>query len=186
MKKKNAMLLLITLFVFSMLSLEPNPVFANESIVTSVNHSPSEVIVSTTVIVEITFSDSTNISGAQIQYCAIEPDYVCYFPKSVMEQKSTNAWEGNFTVQETSEIIGYEIIISFENESTITAPDSNNYLGYSNIAEPIVGVFYFTIDLSITTQTAPLGIGFIEIAVGIGVITIARFKNGKKRRGIKE
>ncbi len=122
-----------------------------EIAVVSVSHSPTDISKDIKVTVEITFNDDTNVSGIQIQYCALVPDFICHFPKIAMTTETENVWNGNFTVVEETGLIGYELLISLTNGSALIAPDSIDYLGYNNIFEPIADTFYFSINMKKVT-----------------------------------
>jgi len=137
--------------------------------VLSVSHSPSTVYYQTNVTVMVTFTDDTNVSSILVQYCALEPEFLCHFPKITMIRVSPNTWQGAFVVQEESGVIGYELQITF-NGQLYLAPNASDFLGHSNIVEASPGVFYFSIDLNQETKTSPFGanpllIGFVFLAI---------------------
>ena len=150
--------------------------------IASVTHQPTTISEGTVVTIEVSFTDDSNVTSIQIQYCALEPIYTCYFPKTDMTAQGDNLWSGTLTVKsDTSDtVIGYELYISLNNGSTIIAPDSSGFLGMDNIAEPIDGTFYFTITLATTTNSAPINIGLGEIAITFSIIVLTR--NILKRR----
>lgn len=155
---------------------------ATESIISAVTHEPENVLQNTIVTVQITFLDDSEVNHINIQYCSLEPDFTCHFPKTPMTQQESNNWTGNFTVVEASGIIGYELIITLNNETEIKAPNSIDYLGYDNIAEPETGVFYFTIELSDPTQNSPLNISIFEFGSAFLGIIVIKGIFVKKRR----
>lgn len=176
---ENKLFVTIFLILITIVIMNPKATISSTDII-SVSHQPSAVSEGMDVTVEISFNDDTNVTGIQIQYCALEPDYICHFPKTDMTSIGDNSWSGTFTVVDEAGTIGYELYISLANDSTIIAPDSSDFLGLSNIAEPIAGTFYFTITLS-TTNSAPLNIGLVELAITFGIIVIVRNSIMKKR-----
>jgi len=151
----------------------------------SVSHRPTEIsLLNTEVTVEIVFNDDTNVSGIQIQYCALVPDFYCHIPKIAMTSEAENIWNGTFTIQEDSGLIGYELLISLTNGSTLVAPDSIDYLGYDNIFEPITDTYYFSINITTPTNSAPLSFGLGEMTITFSVIIFTRALITKKRKNV--
>ncbi len=131
---------------------------ALEPTVLAVSHQPITVEYQTNVSITITFEDDTNITEIKIQYCSLEPVYACHVAKPNMTRVSENTWVGSFVVLEETGKIGYEILIYHTDGLTI-APNSINYLGHTNIAEPFPDMFYFSIDLVTPTENTPLNYG---------------------------
>ncbi|MFW9923775.1 MAG: hypothetical protein ACFFDW_10870 [Candidatus Thorarchaeota archaeon] len=155
---------------------------ASESIISSVTHQPSTIMQNTQVTVQITFLDDSEVNNIKIQYCSLEPDFTCHIPKISMIQHEENVWNGTFTVIETSGTIGYELIITLNNETEIKAPNSIDYLGYDNIAEPQYGVFYFTIVISPPTQNSPLNVSYFQFGLTFfGIICVRNVLIKRKR-----
>ena len=176
-----AVMLLATVFFIS------TPQNANgELAILSVSHTPTTVSKDTVVTVEITFNDDTNVSGIQIQYCSLEPEFLCHFPKIAMTSETANTWNGSFTVIEEGGTIGYALYILLLNGTTIHAPDSIDYLSHTNVAEPNTGNFYFTIDLTEITPTnsAPLSFGLCELAITFSAVVLTRTMIGKRRKNV--
>ncbi len=179
-------ILAITIIAALFLTSSSLKVTSAEIAVESVSHSPTEISKDTEVTVEITFNDDANVSGIQIQYCALVPDFVCHFPKIAMTSETVNVWNGTFTVVEETGLIGYELFISLTNGSTLVAPDSIDYLGYNNIFEPSADIFYFSINMTEDTPTnsAPLSFGLGEITITFSVIIFARSLITKRRKNV--
>ncbi|MHA1556516.1 MAG: hypothetical protein ACTSPM_06220 [Candidatus Heimdallarchaeota archaeon] len=176
----------ITIITALFLTSSSLKVTSAELAVVSVSHSPTEISKDTEVTVEITFNDDTNVSGVGIQYCSLVPEFVCHFPRIVMTSEAENIWNGNFTVIEESGVIGYEIVITLTNTSTLVAPDSIDYLGYDNIIEPLTGYFYFSINITEGTPTnsAPLSFGLGELTITFSVIIFTRALITKRRKNV--
>jgi len=185
-KSKWITVLAISIIAMLFVTSSPQKVAADDLAILSVSHNPTSVSQNTVVTVEIAFNDDTNVSGVQIQYCALEPEFVCHFPKIAMTSEAANVWNGSFTVTEASGLIGYELYISLENGTTIVAPDSTDYLGYDNIYEPSTDVFYFSIDLisASPTASAPLSFGLCELAISFSIIIFVRSIVIKRRKNV--
>jgi len=166
----------LTFLLFLMLMLSPFAFQANHIVVAaayppllSVSHAPTLVQHQTNVTITVAFSDDTNVSSILIQYCALEPEFLCHFPKTSMIRVSANTWQGSFIVLEETGKIGYELHITY-NGVLYLAPNASDFLGYSNIVEPSPDVFYFSISLSEETKTTPLranpfSIGLVFLAI---------------------
>ena len=176
----------ITIIAALFLTSSSLKVTSAELAVVSVSHSPTEISKDTEISIEISFNDDTNVSGIQIQYCALVPNFVCHFPKIAMTSETENIWNGNFTVVEESGLIGYELFISLTNGSTLVAPDSIDYLGYDHIYEPSTDVFYFSINMTEDTPTnsAPLSFGLGELTITFSVILFTRALITKRRKNV--
>lgn len=156
-------------------------VSANLSIV-SITHQPTSVEQNSEVTIEISFNDDTNVSDIKIQYCSLQPEFACHIPKIDMIDQGSNVWSGTFTITEESGTIGYELYISLLNGTTIIAPNSIDYLGYDNIIEQSLGIFYFSIILLEPTNSASLNVNLVEVAFVFSTIVLFRIFNLKRRR----
>lgn len=150
----------------------------------SVIHAPTMPSQGTDVNVQVTFNDDSNVSTIRIQYCSLTPIYSCHSTQYSMTEIGSNLWSGNFTVTEESGTIGFELIISLTNGSTITAPDSSDFLGYDNIVEPITGFFYFSIDITESTNTAPMNVSIGEIAIIFSSIIMIRTISQRRKKNV--
>ncbi|NHJ84247.1 MAG: hypothetical protein FK734_02220 [Asgard group archaeon] len=150
-------------------------VSAAEPVISAVTHAPNIVSQNTNVTVTVTFVDDTNVTEVKIQYCAIEPVFLCYAIKIDMTNVAENVWEGTFTVIEESGLIGYELYI-YHTEGDFIAPNSSDYLGLDNIEEPYPDIFYFGIQLenNTATQTAPASAGWICVSLTFSGMLIIR------------
>lgn len=176
----------ITIITALFLTSSSLQVTSAELAVISVSHSPTEISKDTEVTVEISLNDDTNVSGIQIRYCSLEPDFVCHIPTIAMTSETENVWNGTFIVIEESGLIGYELFISLTNGSTLIAPDSIDYLGYDHIFEPSIGIFYFSINMTkdTTTNSVPLSFGLGELAITFSAIIFARTLITKRRKNV--
>ena len=178
---------LIAVVVFIIIFIWGKPflfeVNSSEPIVVSVSHQPLIITYQTNVTITVTFQNDVNVTGIQIQYCSLEPNYLCHFPKIPMVRQISNVWIGFFVVLEEEGIIGYELFIQHLN-GTIIAPNSIDYLGYENIIEPSSGVFYFTINLSIssTQNTTMNHCMFCLISAFTTFIVLKAFKNTLRKK----
>ncbi|NHJ47050.1 MAG: hypothetical protein FK733_04610 [Asgard group archaeon] len=177
---KNMHLLSITIFtaVIMLLTLMPGNVSATEPGVLTVSHLPQSVSLGTNITVTATFDNDENITSIKILYCALEPEYLCHVPQIDMINTDTNTWKGSFVVLDDDGIIGYELHI-VHSDGTMIAPNSSDYLGHDNIAEPFPGLFYFTIEITTPTSNAPLNIGAPGIVITYFVLTIIRKRKNR-------
>ncbi|MHA1211293.1 MAG: hypothetical protein ACTSSH_02420, partial [Candidatus Heimdallarchaeota archaeon] len=161
-KQKSKLLIAIPLLVLTLAFLGKTTltVSAADPTVTAISHQPETIGYQTNVSITINFVDDENVTGIQIQYCALEPTFLCHFPNIDMVQSEPNTWIGSFIVVEEEGTIGYKLYITHTGGS-ITAPNSSNYLGHTNIAEPSTDVFYFSINVSteLPTSNTPLNFG---------------------------
>lgn len=144
-------------------------------VVLSVIHQPVVVTFQTNLTVTVSFDHDINVTGVQIQYCQIEPAFTCHFPKIDMIKTGNYFWSGSFIVSEESGVIGYKLYVTLQTTNFV-APNESDYLGYDNIVEPAAGEFYFSVDLSTTTDTAPINLGLPCIALTFGTIVLFRRK----------
>ncbi|MHA1245366.1 MAG: hypothetical protein ACTSP7_12450 [Candidatus Heimdallarchaeota archaeon] len=184
MKQKNKMIIGIMLLV----SVFSTLVLANSSSVqsafpevTGVSHSPTVVYPETTVTVAVTFNNDLNVTGIELFYCAITPEFACHIPTISMTDNGSNTWLGSFVVTETSGVIGYKMEIFTLLSGTLHAPDSLSYLGHSDVIEPSTDSFYFAITLSPPTDQAPL-MGWCGVTSSLVVIATAQLIRTRKRK----
>ena len=149
-------------------------------VVLSVTHQPAVVSFQTNLTVTISFDNDINITSIQIQYCQLDPEFTCHFPKIDMIRTGDYSWSGSFVVTEETGIIGYKLYI-YHQTTNFEAPNESDYLGYDNIVEPAAGEFYFSVELNTVTNTAPLNLGLPCIALTFGAIVLLR----KKLRSIR-
>lgn len=142
--------------------------------VLSVTHQPVVVTSQTNLTVTITFDYAINVTGVQIQYCQIEPAFTCHFPIDMIFLEPW-VWAGSFIVLEESGVIGYKLYINLQTTDFVS-PNETDYLGYDNIVEPAAGVFYFSVELNATTDTAPMSFGLPCIALTFGAMVLIRRK----------
>lgn len=161
-----------------------NIISAENPTIISVTHSPLIPSQGTIVNVQITFNDDTNVSNINIQYCSLTPIYSCHPTRYAMMDLGSNIWSGNFTVTEEGGTIGFELLISLTNGTTITAPDSSDFLGYENIVEPITGFFYFQIELAEITNSTPVNVSIGEIAIIFNSIIIIRAISIRRKKNV--
>ncbi|MHA1126501.1 MAG: hypothetical protein ACTSO7_15580 [Candidatus Heimdallarchaeota archaeon] len=158
MKQKHKMIicfmLLVTVFSTLLLTKSINVQSAVPE-VTSVLHSPSIVSPQTNVTVTVTFNNDLNVTAIALFYCSISPTYLCHLPIDMISIGS-DTWVGSFVVEETIGVIGYKLSISTLLSGTLIAPNSIDFLGYTNIVEPSTDNFYFSITLSTPTNLTPL------------------------------
>ena len=152
--------------------------------VLSVTHQPLAVTYQTNLTITITFDYAINVTGVQIQYCQIEPAFTCHFPKIDMIFLTSWVWAGSFIVLEESGVIGYKLYITHQTTNFVS-PNETDYLGYDNIVEPATGQFYFSIDLSSTTDTAPVNFGLPCISLTFGAMVLIRRKMRSMAKSIK-
>jgi len=143
--------------------------------VLSVTHQPLVVTSQTNLTVTISFDQDINVTGVQIQYCQLEPSFTCHFPLIDMIRTGNYIWSGSFIVVEESGVIGYKLYITHQTTNFVF-PNETDYLGYDNIVEPATGQFYFAIDLSTTTDTAPVNFGLPCISLTFGAMVLIRRK----------
>jgi len=149
-------------------------------VVLSVTHQPVIVTTQTNLTVIISFNQDINVTGVQIQYCQLEPSFTCHFPTIDMIRTGNYIWSGSFIIVEESGVIGYKLYITHQTTNFVS-PNETDYLGYDNIVEPATGQFYFSIDLSSTTDTAPVNFGLPCLALTFGAIVLLR----KKLRSVR-
>ena len=150
--------------------------------VSSVTSNPTQVSQNTNVTVSIEFVNDINITKIEMQYCRLEPDWVCYPSKINMSRILENTWFGSFIVLEERGLIGFKLYINYENATEFIIPDSIDYLGYDNIVEPSTGIFYFSIQVIPPTQSAPLTIGLCGLSASFTTIVIGRKILLKKKK----
>jgi hypothetical protein len=175
-KIKNRFIVILLIIASLYLVLTPRKVNSVDPVVQSVSHQPTTVSQGTNVTITIVFTDDENVTGVRILYCSLEPEYQCHIPQIDMINPTTNNWIGSFVVLEEGGIIGYQLHIDHTG-GTFIAPNSSNYLGHDNIAEPYADSFYFTIELSTPTGNTPLSIGFPAIVVYSLIYLIYRRRN---------
>ncbi len=146
--------------------------------VLSVTHQPTVVTYQTNLTVTVSFDYDINVTGVQIQYCQLEPAFTCHFPKIDMIRTGNYYWSGSFVILEQSGIIGYKLYIYLQIGSFV-APNESNYLGYTNIAEPAAGEFYFSVELSTPTDALPMNFGIPCIVLTFGVIVLLKRRSRK-------
>jgi len=144
-------------------------------VVLSVSHQPVIVTYQTNLTVTISFDYDINVTGVQIQYCQLEPSFTCHFPKIDMIRTGNYFWTGSFIILEESGLIGYKLYVTLQTTEFVS-PNETGYLGHDNIVEPAAGEFYFSIDLSTTTDTTPVNFGLPCIALTFGAIVLLRRK----------
>lgn len=182
MKQKNKMIigLVVMVSVFSTLVLtNSSSVQSAFPEVTGVSHSPTVVHPGTTVTVAVTFNNDLNVTGIQLFYCSITPEFSCHIPTITMTDNGSNTWLGSFEVTETLGVIGYKMVISTLLTGTLYAPDSIDYLGHSDIIEPSTDNFYFAITITSSTDQAPL-MSWCGAASSLVVIATAKIIRKRK------
>ncbi len=183
MKQKYKMIIgfMLLVSVFSTLLLT-NSISVQAAVpeVIEVLNTPSVVYPQTNVTITITFNNDLNVTGIALIYCSITPSYSCHLP-SQMISNGSNTWIGSFVVVETSGVIGYKMQITTLLSGTLEAPDSPDFLGYSNIVELSTDNFYFSITIASPTNETPL-MSLCGVAASLVIIASTKIIRSKKRK----
>ena len=127
--------------------------YAKDYGITKIQHSPEIISKGMDLNVTIDFYDETEILNVRLLLCQLSPDFVCSSPID-MEKIKPNIYSGifNITYPEGS-VLGYHIMIVYENYSPVIVPDSLDFLSIDNIVEPLPGEYYIQIPIQTTTIT---------------------------------
>ncbi|HUT80882.1 MAG TPA: hypothetical protein VMZ29_06745 [Candidatus Bathyarchaeia archaeon] len=182
-KQKSKLLMVIPLLVLAIAFLGKISLTVNaaEPTITAISHQPETIGYQTNVTITINFVNDENVTGIQLQYCSLEPIFLCHIPNIDMVQSEPNTWSGSFIVAEEEGTLGYKLYITHTGGS-MTAPNSSNYLGKINIVEPSTNTFYFSIDVSteLPTDNTPLNFGVPGITLAyLAVLIIQKLKTKK-------
>ena len=147
-----------------------------DAAVVSVTHTPTIVSKDTNVTISITFDNDAEVTGIELFYCSITPDYFCYLPIAMVPNGS-DTWLSSFVVLEESGVIGYRMYVT-TTMSSYYAPDELNYLRYDNVIEPSTDTFYFSINLTSPTNQASL-LSWCSAATSLFAVAVIRIKKRK-------
>ncbi len=145
------------LILLIMLGISLTPVSATPSHngVTAINHTPVVAEQGKNITISITFVDTANVSSVGMFYCRIEPDYLCHIPpyKLVL---SDQTYSISFNVVENStQVIGYHLFIDYTDDTRINFPDDRQLDYGLTISEPIVGSFYYRVEIGLDDTNTP-------------------------------
>ncbi len=153
--KKNSKIYSISLFVFILILVlfqnEGMTAYAKDYGITTIQHSPETISTGMNLNVTIDFYDQTEILNIRLLLCQLSPDFVCSAPIE-MEKISPNIFSGIFNVTyPEGSVLGYHIMIVYENYSSVIVPDSLDFLSIDNIVEPLPGEYYIQIPIQTAT-----------------------------------
>ncbi|MHA1223112.1 MAG: hypothetical protein ACTSYD_00360 [Candidatus Heimdallarchaeaceae archaeon] len=150
--------------------------------------SPSTLVSGENMIVTIDFADVTNISMVKLLVCQLSPEFKCESQPIIMENITNEElptdivarFRGEFLVYyENGTSVGYHIFLVYENYTTVTIPESSNFLSME-IVEPTAGEYFFFAGIvgqeEETTKT--VGFGFLTVLYG----SVILLKMKKRRR----
>ncbi len=155
--KKYSKIFSISLFIFILFLVlfqnEGMTAYAKDYGITTIQHSPETISTGMDLNVTIDFYDETEILNVRLLLCQLSPDYVCSAPID-MEKIKPNIFSGifNITYPEGS-VLGYHIMIVYENYSSVIVPDSIDFLSIDNIVEPLPGEYYIKVPIQTATIT---------------------------------
>jgi len=110
--------------------------------VTNINHSPQILQQNENMTVTVEFSYDTNISLVKLLICQLSPEFKCEAQPIVMDEITDNVYSGKFSVRyDNGTQVGYHIIIVYENFTTVTIPETAEFLEL-DIIEPVTGEFF--------------------------------------------
>ena len=133
--------------------------------------------------VTLEFSDASDVELVKLLLCQLEPEFYCESNPILMEKTSENVYSATFVVPfENGSVMGYHIQIVYTNGSDVMIPNAPDFLGMSNIVEPIQGEFYFKVPVLVSnengnTETSPFIVPF-----GAFILLITSHKLLKRKR----
>jgi len=145
--------------------------------ISSIHHSPEELVFNQNITVTIEFYDDPEIDLLKLLVCQISPEFQCDPLPTLMEQDG-NSFTANYTIhQPINSTVGYHFQIIYSNASYIILPSSSDFLSSDNIIEVQTGVFYFLAGTVLEHAEENSGLLFSVVFLGLMVFTLL-----KKRR----
>jgi len=160
---------LITILV---ISFSPTILAQNYGI-TGISNEPNIAVLDEYLIFTIEFEDTSDIDNVRILICQLSPEFICE-PQPTLTEPTDSGYVGEFLVDyEVGAKLGYKFLISYSNGTDLIVPDRIDFLGITNIVEPVTGDYYIEVDIQEDTEKTLGYIAFIVIS-GLLIITIIR------------
>ena len=106
--------------------------------------------------------------------CQLSPEFLCQ-PSPLSMEKIEKRYETQFRVEyEAGTKMGYSFVIRYTNETTLIVPDKLDFVGLTNIVEPITGSFYIEVDVSEYTDSTPNFFLTTMLTIILGSIVLKR------------
>ncbi len=112
--------------------------------ITSIAQSPTPLIFEENLTITVVFYDTTNISTVKLLICTITPEFLCESQPITMVEITSGTYEGKFLIDDYAigTTVGYHLILTYENFTSIIIPDAPEFLEME-IIEPITGFYFF-------------------------------------------
>jgi hypothetical protein len=175
--KLKTVLILLGLLLFLSASIQSSKAEKTYGI-TNVTKTPQNLEQNKNMTVTVEFEDGTQFVLVKLLVCQLEPVYRCdAFPR-IMQNITDDIYIADYLIQfDVGTVVGFTIIITFENFTQYQLPNSAEFLGLE-IVEPETGSFYIAAG-TVNEIEETTGVGLFSFSIVIIIISIT-FKRKKK------
>ena len=144
--------------------------------ISGISVSPESFSSREVITVDVTFTDSNNVSSVRVTYCRVLPEYLCYFPSYKAEKtaEDKNTFSVNIELKEEDldgYTIGLRVLVLYKDSTGVDIPDMDTPDWGLTVIEPEDGLYYFGFKLGdeniTTTTSAPLFISGTLLALSL-------------------
>ncbi len=179
LKKRNLGLIILTVGLLLVISLSTTKISASGFYnISEISHTPETLQQGQNLTVEIVFVDDSDIDSVKLLICSLSPTFACKPQPYPMSEIASLTYSVDFLVDyDDGTEVGYHIMISYLNGSSIIVPDSDNFLALDNLVEPLTDDFYVSAGyVGGISETGCCGILGAVLAVVSSTIFIKRKK----------
>ncbi|MHA1954898.1 MAG: hypothetical protein ACXAAM_06585 [Candidatus Heimdallarchaeaceae archaeon] len=170
-KKLKSMLILIG--VLLILSASVRTTKATDTYgITNITKTPQTLQQNENMTVSVEFVDGSLYALVKLLVCQLEPVYRCDAFPTIMQNTTDDIYSADYLIEfELGTVVGFTIIIVFENFTTAQLPETSEFLGLE-IVEPVSGSFYIAAGTVSGTEDTS-GFNYFLVGLSVLVITIA-------------
>ena len=140
--------------------------------ITNITKTPQSLKQNENMTVTVEFVDGSLYSLVKLLVCQLEPVYRCDAFPTIMQNTTDDIYSADYLIEfEIGTVVGFTIIIVFENFTTAQIPETSEFLGLE-IVEPVSGSFYIAAG-TVSGIEDTSGFSYFLVGLSVLVITIA-------------
>ncbi|MCG3220811.1 MAG: hypothetical protein H7641_05465 [Candidatus Heimdallarchaeota archaeon] len=168
-KKLQTMLILLGTLLFLSASVQSTKAI-NTYGITNITKTPQTLHQNENMTVTVEFVDGSLYDLVKLLVCQLEPVYRCDAFPVIMQNTTDDIYAADYLIQfDIGTVVGFTIIIVFENFTTAQLPETSEFLGLE-IVEPVAESYYIAAG---TVSEIDDTSGFSYFLVGLTVLVVA-------------